>query len=125
MIILTKEKVIELHTMLISQTGGADNVREMGLLESALEGPFATFGGVELYPTLADKAARLGYSLMCNHPFVDGNKRIGVLAMLVFLQINGAKITASNDDVITLGLGVASGEMKYDALLEWVHRYCN
>ena len=124
MIRLSIEKTMQLHTMLISQTGGADNVREMGLLESALESPFATFGGEVLYPTLADKAARLGFSLMCNHPFVDGNKRIGVLAMLVFLQINGAIITATNDDVIALGLGVASGEMKYDALLDWVHTHC-
>ena len=124
MIRLTKEKTLQLHAMLIRQTGGADSVREAGLLESALESPFATFGGQELYPTLADKAARLGFSLMCNHPFVDGNKRIGVLAMLVFLQINGAIITATNDDVIALGLGVASGEMKYDALLDWVHTHC-
>ena len=124
MIRLTKEKTLQLHAMLIRQTGGADSVREAGLLESALESPFATFGGQELYPTLAEKAARLGFSLMCNHPFVDGNKRIGVLAMLVFLQVNGAVITATNDDVIALGLGVASGAMKYDALLHWVHAHC-
>ncbi len=115
---------MQLHTLLISRTGGSDGVRDYGLLESALESPFATFGGEALYPNLADKAARLGFALVGNHPFVDGNKRIGVLAMLVFLQINGAVITASNDDVIALGLGVASGEMKYDALLQWVHEHC-
>lgn len=124
MIILTTEKAMQLHTRLINETGGADNVREMGLLESALASPFATFGGEELYPTLADKAARLGFALISNHPFVDGNKRIGVFAMLIFLQVNGARLTATNDDVIRLGLGVASGEMKYDALLAWVHTHC-
>lgn len=124
MIRLTIEKVMQLHTRLIRETGGADSVREMGLLESALASPFATFGGVELYPTLADKAARLGFSLVSNHPFVDGNKRIGVFAMLIFLQINGAELTAVNDDVIRLGLGVASGEMKYEDMLVWVHTFC-
>lgn len=123
MIRLTKEKVMQLHTLLIHETGGADNVREIGLLESALEQPFATFAGQELYPTLADKAARLGFSLICNHPFVDGNKRIGVFAMLVFLTVNGARLTCSNDDVIRLGLGVASGSMNYDALLDWILTY--
>lgn len=124
MIRLTKDKVMQLHTRMINETGGADHVRDMGLLESALESPFATFGGVELYPTLADKAARLGYSLMCNHPFVDGNKRIGVYAMLIFLQVNGAALTCRNSDVISIGLGVASGAMKYEALLAWVHTFC-
>ena len=124
MIRLKIEKVMQLHTRLIRETGGADSVREMGLLESALASPFATFGGVELYPTLADKAARLGFSLVSNHPFVDGNKRIGVFAMLIFLQINGAELTAVNDDVIRIGLGVASGEMKYEDMLTWVHTFC-
>lgn len=95
----------------------------MGLLESALEQPFATFAGQELYPTLTDKAARLGFSLISNHPFVDGNKRIGVFAMLIFLQINGASLTCTNDDVIRLGLGVASGSMKYDAMLDWIQTF--
>lgn len=125
MIRLTIDKVMQLHTRLIQETGGADNVREMGLLESALASPFATFGGEELYPTLADKAARLGFALVSNHPFVDGNKRIGVFAMLIFLQINGACLTACNEDVIRLGLGVASGEMKYEDMLKWVHTFCS
>lgn len=125
MIRLTIEKIMQLHTLLINETGGADSVREMGLLESALASPFATFGGEELYPTLMDKAARLGFALVSNHPFVDGNKRIGVFAMLIFLQVNGVCIDATNDDVSRLGLGVASGEMKYDALLDWVHTHCS
>lgn len=123
MIRLTIDKVMQLHTRLIQETGGADSVREIGLLESALASPYATFGGVELYPTLADKAARLGFSLVSNHPFVDGNKRIGIFAMLIFLQINGARLTAVNDDVIRLGLGVASGEMKYEDMLTWVRTF--
>ena len=125
MIRLTKEKITQLHTLLISETGGADSVRDMGLLESALEQPFAPLAGQELHPTLTDKAARLGFSLISNHPFVDGNKRIGVFAMLIFLQINGASLTCTNDDVIRLGLGVASGSMKYDAMLDWIQTFAH
>ena len=89
MIRLSKEKVLLLHRLMAQETGGSIGVREEGLLESALEAAFATFGGVELYPTVEEKGARLGYNLISNHAFLDGNKRIGMLVMLVFLEVNG------------------------------------
>ncbi|MBQ7761717.1 MAG: type II toxin-antitoxin system death-on-curing family toxin [Clostridia bacterium] len=120
MIRLSLEKVLSLHEMISQQTGGDPNIRDVGLLESALEGPFQTFGDVELYPTLLEKGVRLGFSLISNHPFVDGNKRIGMLVMLVFLEVNGIFVKMTNEEFIKVGLGVASGSMKYDELLEFM-----
>jgi death-on-curing protein len=91
---------------------------------SALESAFQTFGGIDLYPSIEEKAARLGYSLISNHAFVDGNKRIGVLILLVFLEINGFSINTTSSEVTRIGLGVASGEIKYDQLLSWVKQNC-
>ena len=89
MIMLTKEQILLLHTQLIEITGGSDGIRDIGLLESALESPFQSYGGVELYPSIQAKAARLCYGLVKNHAMIDGNKRIGCHAMLVFLALNG------------------------------------
>ncbi len=124
MIKLSKEKTLSLHEVIARETGGDPNIREMGLLESALEAPFATFDGIELYPSIEEKAARLGTSLIANHAFVDGNKRIGVYAMLIFLEVNGISVGAENKDVVELGLGTASGSMKYEDVLAWIHRHC-
>ncbi len=120
MIRISTEKAQALHTMMAAATGGSDGIRSMDLLESALEGAFATFGGEELYPTIEEKGARLGFSLISNHAFIDGNKRIGVFVMLVFLEINGIALDCTDDDVIAIGLGVASGKMDYEDLLKWV-----
>ena len=117
MIRLTVEQVLSLHRMMTRETGGDAGLRDRALLESALAAPFQTFGGEELYPTLADKAARLGFSLISNHAFVDGNKRIGVLVMLVFLLANGVRPALTNEDALRIGLGVASGEMSNESLL--------
>ena len=95
-------------------------VRDEGLLDSAIENAFTTFGGEELYPSKEEKAASLAYSLISNHAFVDGNKRIGVYVMLSFLELNGIRIEASDDDVIKLGLGTADGSMKRDEILAWI-----
>ena len=92
-------------------------------MESALNNAYATFGGEELYKTKEEKAASLGYSLISNHAFVDGNKRIGVYVMLIFLEAEGIKMNCTNADVVNFGLSVASGDMKYDAILEWINRY--
>ncbi len=121
MIKLQKEVVLRLHTLLCEKTGGDCGVRDHALLESALFSAFQTFGGEELYPTLAEKAARLGFSLIANHAFVDGNKRIGVLVMLTFLYINGMPISPTSDEVVRMGLAVAAGEMDYEALLCWIN----
>ena len=84
---ISKDQVLMLHSMVIKQSGGIDGIRDNGLLESALNTPFQSFSNEELYPSIQGKAARLCYSIINNHPFIDGNKRIGILAMLMFLKI--------------------------------------
>ena len=123
MIKFSKEKVLLLHQLIAEETGGSIGLRDEGLLESALEVAFSTFGGVELYPTKEEKGARLGYNLISNHAFVDGNKRIGMYVMLTFLEVNGIHMDCTNEDVATVGLAVAAGEMGYDRLLEWVREH--
>ncbi len=120
MIKFSREKVLLLHKLITEETGGDPNVRDIALLESALESAFATFNGVELYPTKQEKGARIAYSLISNHAFVDGNKRIGMYVLLTFLETNGIKIRPTNEEVARIGLAVASGEMKYNDLLEWI-----
>ena len=120
MIKLTKEQVISIHSSLIEATGGTDGVRDIGLLESALEAPFQTFDGKDLYPALIQKAARLGHSLVSNHPFVDGNKRIGIHTMLVFLAVNGVEIECTQKELIDIGLSLADGTMDAEKLLIWL-----
>ena len=123
MIKFSEDKVLLLHQLLIQETGGSAGVRDEGLLNSALEGAYATFDGAELYPSKEEKSARIGYTLIANHAFVDGNKRIGMYIMLSFLEVNGIKMRPSNADVVQAGLGVASGSMKYDDLLAWVNEH--
>ena len=117
MIRFSEEKVLLLHQLMVAETGGSNELRDIGLLDSALEGIFQTFGGEELYPTKEEKGARLGYTLISNHAFVDGNKRIGMYVMLTFLEVNGIHMDCTNEDVVEAGLGVASGEMNYEELL--------
>ena len=123
MIKLSREKVKLLHQLMAEVTGGSVGVRDEGLLDSALEGAFATFDGVELCPSKEEKAAKLGYSLISNNAFVDGNKRIGVYVMLSFLELNGIHIEASDKDVVSLGLGVADGSMGQSDILDWIHKH--
>ena len=120
MIRFSEEKVLLLHQLMVAETGGSNELRDIGLLDSALEGIFQTFGGEELYPTKEEKGARLGYTLISKHAFVDGNKRIGMYVMLTFLEVNGIHMDCTNEDVVEAGLGVASGEMNYEELLVWV-----
>ena len=117
---IDKEMVLLLHQLMAQATGGSIGVRDDGLLESALESCFATFDGQELYPTKIEKAAKLGYSLVSNHAFIDGNKRIGIYVMLTFLEINGIKIFAENQDIVNIGLSLADGTMKYQDLVDWI-----
>ncbi len=121
MIKFSKEKVLLLHQIISEATGGDPNIRDINLLDSALENAFQTFDGIELYPTKQEKAARIGYSLISNHAFVDGNKRIGMYVLLTFLETNGIRINPTNDEVARVGLAVAFGEMKYEELLEWIY----
>jgi len=120
MIKFSKEKVLLLHKLIAQETGGSVGVRDKGLLESALEAAFSGFGDQEFYPTKEEKGARLGYNLISNHAFVDGNKRIGMYVMLTFLEVNGIHMDCTNADVAETGLAIASGKMDYDALLQWV-----
>lgn len=123
MIRFSTERVLLLHQLMIAQTGGSDGLRDRGLLESAVESIYASFDGQELYPSKQEKGARLGYALIANHAFVDGNKRIGMYAMLTFLEVNGIHLNCGNEDVIKVGLGVASGTMKYEDVLAWVSEH--
>ena len=123
MIKFSSEKVKLLHQLMAEATGGSVGVRDEGLLDSAIEGAFATFDGVELYPSKEEKAAKLGYSLISNHAFVDGNKRIGVYVMLSFLELNGIHIESTDEDVVSLGLGVADGSMEQKDILDWIHKH--
>lgn len=120
MIKFSKEKVLLLHQILAEATGGSVGIRDEGLLDSALEAAFAGFGDKEFYPTKEEKGARLGYTLISNHAFVDGNKRIGIYVMLSFLEMNGIRISCSDEEIVRVGLSVADGSMNYEDLLDWV-----
>ncbi|MBQ1216904.1 MAG: type II toxin-antitoxin system death-on-curing family toxin [Clostridia bacterium] len=120
MIKFSQEKVLLLHKLITEETGGDPSVRDVSLLNSALESAFATFDGADLYPSKQEKGARLGFSLISNHAFVDGNKRIGMYVLLTFLETNGIKLRPSNAEVARVGLAVAAGEMGYEELLAWI-----
>ena len=111
MIRFSKEKVLLLHQILAEATGGSVGVRDDALLDSALESAFAGFGDREFYPSKEEKGARLGFALISNHAFVDGNKRIGIYVMLSFLEMNGIRLHCTDDEIITVGLSVADGRM--------------
>lgn len=117
---LSKKQILMLHTQLIQQTGGSEGVRDYNLLDSALETPFQSFGGDELYPTIQAKAARLGYGLIKNHCMIDGNKRIGTHSMLVFLALNGIELKYMQKELYQTILDVAAGKIEYEDLLQWV-----
>jgi death on curing protein len=117
---LSLQEVVSLHSLLIAQSGGSSGLRDRGALESAVAQPEASFGGEELYPDLASKAAALAHSLIQNHPFVDGNKRVGHGAMEVFLLLNGYEIDASVDEQEKMIVDVASGMVSRIELSEWL-----
>lgn len=121
--ILTVEQVIELHSRLIQATGGLDGVRDAGLVESSLSSAFSSYFGIEKYPNIEEKAARLCYSLVNNHAFLDGNKRIGVYVMIIFLELNGIVLNQTDEEIVKLGLGVAASELDYNAILEYIRNH--
>jgi len=122
MIKFSKDKVLLLHELMAQETGGSVGVRDEALLESALESAFATFDGQELYPTKEEKAARLGFTLVSNHAFVDGNKRIGLYVMLTFLEVNGIHVECRDEEIVRVGFALAEGSMGYEELLEWIRK---
>lgn len=117
---LNERQVLRMHEQLLAQTGGMPGVRDEGLLQSALEAPFQSFGGDDIYPSIQQKAARLGYGLIKNHPFLDGNKRIGTHVMLVFLCLNGIELDYTQKELEDIILSVAASEAGSDNLLRWL-----
>jgi death-on-curing protein len=117
---LTLAEVLELHRRVIEQTGGAEGVRDLGTIESAVAQPQMTFGGRDLYSTMESKATALCFSLVMNHPFVDGNKRVGHAAMETFLVMNGFQLASDVNDAERVILDLAAGELSREGLLEWV-----
>lgn len=122
---LTKRQVLLLHEQLLQEFGGTAGIRDDGLLESALAAPFQTFGGQSLYPSVQAKAAQLGFGLVCNHPFVDGNKRIGAHVMLVFLALNGIELSYTQQELIDIIFAVAAGRANNTDLLQWIIQHQN
>jgi len=120
MIMLSKLQIKRLHKKLLESTGGLDGIRDETMLDSALSAAFQTFDGVEFYPSIVAKIARLAYGLVANHPFVDGNKRIGTYTMLVLLELNHIEADFTDDDVIRMGLELASGKMNDKKLLDLI-----
>ena len=117
---LTIEQVLDIHNQIMARTGGASGITNMGLLESSIAQPQMTFNGQELYATLPEKAVALGFSLIKNHPFLDGNKRIGHAAMEVFLILNGWEINANLEEQEQIILQVASGAMAREDFADWL-----
>ncbi|MGI6071110.1 MAG: type II toxin-antitoxin system death-on-curing family toxin [Blautia sp.] len=120
MIKLTKGQVILLHTQLIEKTGGSNGIRDEGLLDSALYAPFQSYAGTDNFPSIQQKAARLGFGLVKNHAFIDGNKRIGAHAMLVFLALNGIELEYTQEDLANTILKIAASELSLEGLLRWI-----
>lgn len=117
---LSVEQIVQLHSDLIAQIGGLDGIRDANALDSAVNAPFHTFDGQYLYPTLQAKAARLCFSLIRNHPFVDGNKRAGILAMIVFLELNGLEVICTDEELVKLGTELADHSFDDKELLGWI-----
>ena len=120
MIVPTKDMVLLLHQLVAQESGGDPGLRDEALLEGALASAFQTFGGKDLHPTKEEKAAALGHALVSDHAFVDGNKRIGMLVMLSFLEANGIPLRATDTDIAAAGLAVAAGTMDRQGLLDWI-----
>ena len=124
MVWLTIDEVLELHKMLIAQTGGSYVIRDMGILEGVLASSESEFDGVKFYPSILEKIAKITSAMIQNHPFVDGNKRIGMMLLLVLLEFNNIKIEFSNNEIETLGLSLAEGKYKYEGLLQILQEKC-
>ena len=120
MIFFSEDQVKRIHSSLIKKTGGLDRLRDNRLLDSALNSPFQTFDSKELYPDILDKAAQLCYSVIESHPFLDGNKRIGVHLMLLFLELNNIQINYTQKELIDFGYGVASCKISKEEIKEWI-----
>jgi death on curing protein len=117
---LTQDEVLELHQRVIEQSGGGPGIRDLGALQSAVAQPRMAFAGTDLYPTIEEKGAALGFSLICNHPFLDGNKRVGHAAMETFFVLNGRELNVSVEEAEQVILGVAAGKVPRNDLVCWL-----
>ena len=121
--ILTKRQILLLHNEIVKASGGSSELRDEGLLDSAISAPFQTFAGFDLYPDMIQKAARLGFGLINNHPFLDGNKRIGAHAMIAFLEVNSVSLDYEDDELIGIIIAVAAGELSDEDLVFWLRNH--
>jgi len=120
---LSLQDILYIHESVISEFGGLEGVRDMGLVTSAVEAPFQTFDGIPLFPSVAEKAARLAFGLVCNHGFVDGNKRVGCTALIVFLSLNHVEFDPDLQELEDIFLGLADGLISYHDFLNWLVKH--
>ena len=123
MIIMSKEQIILMHNIIVAKTGGSKGIRDDSLLDSAILSPFQEYGGKKLYKTLEERAARLGYGLISNHCFIDGNKRIGIHSMLMLLILNGSSLIYTPKELYDITIDIASGKKDYKDLLDWIKKH--
>jgi death on curing protein len=117
------EDILKIHKASIKDFGGAHGIRDEGLLSSALARPFQTFGGKDLYPSIFEKAAALGESLIINHPFVDGNKRTGILALLTLLLGHDIRLTATGDELYEFVINISTGSLRFEEIVSWLSKH--
>lgn len=120
---LSKRQILLIHQELLETSGRTSGLRDEGLLDSALMTPLQSFGGQDRYPSLIEKAVRLAFGLIKNHPFIDGNKRIGTHAMLVFLALNGVELSYTDDEMIAIILSMAAGQVDESGLRAWIDEH--
>jgi len=120
--IFSIEIIIDIHKRIIELTGGSPGVRDLGLLDSALNTMYQTYDSSDLYPTLQEKAARLCFSINKNHPFIDGNKRVSMHILAIFLRFHDFNYYPTNEEVIKVGYSLAEGSMSYQELLTWINK---
>ena len=123
MILLSEKQILKLHSELVEKFGGIDGVRDKGLIESSINNVYQSYFGVEKYPTIEEKAARLCYSFIKNHAFLDGNKRIGIYVMMVLLELNGISLNCSNDELTELGLKIVYSSLRYSEIIEFIYKF--
>lgn len=119
---ITKEIILRLHELSIKEYGGSHGLRDEGLMESAVARPYQTFGGDDLYPTAFEKAAAIAESVIINHPFVDGNKRTGFLAMLAVLDEADIALTAQKDEIYSFVIDISTGSKSFEEIVEWLKK---
>jgi death on curing protein len=117
---LSKDIILILHEESIKKYGGAFGIRDEGLMESAIARPLQSFDGNDLYPSIIEKASAIIESIIINHPFVDGNKRTGYLAMLAYLKIGNIEIMASNDELYNFTISISTSEIHFDEIVHWL-----